>query len=833
MRRGKDFPFPFSIFSFNNNITIINKRFIGTSFQGNEKNKMTKFFPSSKRWNKSNFNIGDFVKVQTFNNEFKIGIIVSLPLCNDIHNRNQDANKIMLYTREDSIRPWNSNFFRFHYPSSSSLILEDLMKKIEREGKSNQINMFHSTLNNIENTCKKLLSRSLEYIEKSMRDFENSLISSNQLFYESEIVEMLFKNEIVNKDNEIQKDQSTLDNIIFQYSTHLYLFFNTRLILKDKLYQLDGPYLFRPKSEINLLNQISSLSMSNDQSLQENKDYSSKLNAFKKKLFKAIYEGEEISKWDDKDKFFISILRTFAENGFINSAMNPFYDHVNIISKGVFNFSSYSDALNILEIIKEMNYNPPGTIPHVQLTFPNLPSSPSSPIPLPSQNYFVDNNKNNKSRIDIQETVYAIDSKESNEIDDAVSVKTERDGSQWLQIHIADPTELFQIDDIHDRNARVLASSAYLPTAQYSMLPKSLTLVSSLTSNRPLNNALTFSAKINSLTGDLIDYKLELSNLCKVKRIFKEEIDLFLEGTTEPQLNLIKHLTSLHQRYRQQNGSISCELDRPKMQVIRNERNEILNIKFGIERGNSIDRLVSESMIIAGRIAAKLLSDYKMPAPFRYQNCPDNVPVELLSRLTNHNSTLTFPNHSSNIADKFSFITKHVQPSGIDLESKPHWMLGLDSYIKSTSPIRRYLDTIVHRQLKNLLSPDLYRGFDKESLEKIIPSLYKSEKYLKRMERVHNRYWALYYLSHFIMTSGKKSLLSTSSINEPLLMDAILLEYDPITRNSIFWLESLALPVWCNYPVYEINTKHVGESCKVRILKVDLHKQFIDLQLAH
>ena len=90
-------------------------------------------------------------------------------------------------------------------------------------------------------------------------------------------------------------------------------------------------------------------------------------------------------------------------------------------------------------------------------------------------------------------------------------------------------------------------------------------------------------------------------------------------------------------------------------------------------------------MILMGYVTSDYLKKKNIPAPFRLQkiNCDSK---NILER--NFNSPI-----------KYIILKQFIGKSYISLKSDIHETLGLDSYVQSTSPLRRYLDLIVQRQL--------------------------------------------------------------------------------------------------------------------------------------
>jgi exoribonuclease-2 len=95
---------------------------------------------------------------------------------------------------------------------------------------------------------------------------------------------------------------------------------------------------------------------------------------------------------------------------------------------------------------------------------------------------------------------------------------------------------------------------------------------------------------------------------------------------------------------------------------------------------------------------------------------------------------------------------RKIHPLVIDTNPQPHTGLGLDVYTNVSSPIRRYLDLVVQRQIRNfLLNRSL--AYDLEELEKIRVFVYPILRDLGMVKRNRIRYWTQKYL---LQHSGEK-----------------------------------------------------------------------------
>jgi exoribonuclease-2 len=136
--------------------------------------------------------------------------------------------------------------------------------------------------------------------------------------------------------------------------------------------------------------------------------------------------------------------------------------------------------------------------------------------------------------------------------------------------------------------------------------------------------------------------------------------------------------------------------------------------------------IVSELMIFYNWMAARFCRDQHIPALYRCQGEPSEIV-------------------SPEGVDFLYAVLKQrgkVSPLEIDEKPRPHSGLGLDVYTNVSSPIRRYFDLIIQRQIRNVLL-GLAPPYTSEELEKRRMGLEPLLRDLERMKRNRLRYWIL------------------------------------------------------------------------------------------
>ena len=307
---------------------------------------------------------------------------------------------------------------------------------------------------------------------------------------------------------------------------------------------------------------------------------------------------------------------------------------------------------------------------------------------------------------------FAIDDPWTDTPDDALSFEPET-GRLW--VHIADAAALVAPDSPIDLDARARATSLYLPEAVVPMLPEAATPALGLGLGE-ISPALSFALEVDA-DGELIGVEV-VPSLVHVCRLSYEEAEARL---AEEPFRTIYALGLASKARRQRDGAMSVEMPEVSIRVRAGE----VTIR-SIPALRSRD-LVQNAMILTGEAAARFGTTRGIPLPFATQEPPDMVDES-------HSDSL-----SAMYARRRTF--KRSQYRSVPA---PHSALGLSAYAQATSPMRRYLDLVVHQQLRAylanqpLLTPEqiLERV---GAVEAVLPSTRPAEQYSER-------HWILVYL---------------------------------------------------------------------------------------
>ena len=317
-------------------------------------------------------------------------------------------------------------------------------------------------------------------------------------------------------------------------------------------------------------------------------------------------------------------------------------------------------------------------------------------------------------------TTYTVDDITTREIDDGLSLEPKPDGD-WIWIHIADPARLIAPDSPLDREARRRATSLYLADGCQPMLPMQLAAdVLSLRSGQRCP-ALSVGVLLEP-EGSIAQHRITRSWVQPRYRLNYEDADELIELAPPGDEDLARMASLLQQRarWRLEQGAVS--FDRPEGRFRRNDGQlELQLIDFSASR-----QMVSEAMLLMGAVVAGIGRDDQLPLPFRSQaraELPTKAELEQI------------PDGPARDAAVQRCLSRGVQGT----TPLPHFSLGLEAYVQATSPIRRYSDLLVHRQL--IANLDQQEPLTNDQLADVINELDNPMRQAIQISREDQRHW--------------------------------------------------------------------------------------------
>ena len=276
---------------------------------------------------------------------------------------------------------------------------------------------------------------------------------------------------------------------------------------------------------------------------------------------------------------------------------------------------------------------------------------------------------------------FIIDSKDPKEVDDAFSLELIEGKTKKLWIHISNPCKLFLTDSKIDIDARSKSSSLYLIDQYVPMLPLEIIEKANLKQNK-LSDTISASIIFND-NGSINKYEIVEAKIIPKYQLTYEDAEEIIELQPKEEFEIveIKNLLIKSFNFRKTQGSIT--FDMPNYKITNN--NGIVQINY-LEKSIS-HTIVSESMILMGYVTSLYLFENNIATPYRTHKINCDV-EEILEKYKD-----------SEI--KYSILKQYMGKSYITTKANKHESLGLLRYTQCTSPLRRYLDLIVQRQVFN------------------------------------------------------------------------------------------------------------------------------------
>jgi ribonuclease R len=333
--------------------------------------------------------------------------------------------------------------------------------------------------------------------------------------------------------------------------------------------------------------------------------------------------------------------------------------------------------------------------------------------------------KREPGRVDLRAVpLVTIDGEDARDFDDAVHC--ERDGKGWkLLVAIADVSYYVRSGMALDREAYQRGNSVYFPRNVIPMLPEALS--NGLCSINPHVDRLCMVCEAHiGPTGAIKSYRFFEGVMNSKARLTYTKVAAMLverdEALRREYAPVLAQLEALHALYqvlheaRLKRGAVDFEL--PETRIVFDEQRKIKKI-VPTER-NDAHRLIEECMLAANVCAAELLKKHKVPAPYRIHEGPTSEKLTDLREFL-FEIGLSLGGGESPEARHYAKLLKAVEKrpdarlintvllrslsqAMYSPDNVGHFALGYPNYTHFTSPIRRYPDLVVHREIKNILA---------------------------------------------------------------------------------------------------------------------------------
>ena len=340
-------------------------------------------------------------------------------------------------------------------------------------------------------------------------------------------------------------------------------------------------------------------------------------------------------------------------------------------------------------------------------------------------------------REDLRDLAFVtIDGETARDFDDAVWLAAEGEGFH-LRVAIADVSHYVTPGSALDAEAARRGTSVYFPDRAIPMLPPQLS--NRLCSLNPERDRLVLVADMHyDENGRRRAARFHRAVLRSRARLTYGKVAAVLgaEGSAEidawrdelrdllPQLHRMRELMTILYRKRVRAGSL--DLDLPEALVDLSEEGRSVGVRLLLR--NDAHRIIEEFMLEANQAVAIFLSDQRVVFPYRIHEPPDPDDIDELNQFlgaygfhVDYEDTVA-PSDVQRLLERLAGhplarvlsrqVLRSLSQAQYNTGNAGHFGLAFPNYCHFTSPIRRYPDLLVHRQLGRVFDGERQQAAD-------------------------------------------------------------------------------------------------------------------------
>lgn len=328
-----------------------------------------------------------------------------------------------------------------------------------------------------------------------------------------------------------------------------------------------------------------------------------------------------------------------------------------------------------------------------------------------------------KYRVDLRKkNIFTIDGDDAKDLDDAVCVENNEDGTYTLYVSIADVSHYVKEGSNLDKEAFDRGSSIYMPSYVIPMLPKELS--NGVCSLNPGEDKLTLTVQAIINEAGQVLYSTIYKSIIRSKfRMTYSKVQDVIDGKEVPEyaafsqnIKLMETLAKILNNKREKTGSINFDIPETKINI--SDKGEVESIKPYVTQFSN--QIIEEFMLVANEAVAKTFCEIDAPFVYRIHPKPE---LETLRELNEVLGVLNIdkikginkvhPKALETVIEKYKDTEKSKVVSKLVLralklatysdECQGHFALNFKYYSHFTSPIRRYPDLFIHRVISKYL----------------------------------------------------------------------------------------------------------------------------------
>lgn len=326
-------------------------------------------------------------------------------------------------------------------------------------------------------------------------------------------------------------------------------------------------------------------------------------------------------------------------------------------------------------------------------------------------------------RLDLRKKfIFTCDPVTAKDYDDALSFEKGPKGTRVLGVHIADVSHYVKPGSAIDKEAYRRSTSVYFPGKVIPMLPEALS--NGLCSLVPNEDRLAFSVFMTfDQEGEMVKRSFAKSVIRSQARFTYEQVMGIIKGNRPDekiksrQVKLIQEINRLAQQLRAKRFAAGAlDLEIPEPEVMLDAAGDMQGIE--LRPYDESHQMIEECMVAANEAVAKELWTKGVKILARLHEPPEPDRVEMLRadlralgiRVGNITNPRVFAQFLQTIKKHPLYetisvmILRSMKKAVYDSVSMGHFGLAKKYYAHFTSPIRRYPDLTLHRQLADYIA---------------------------------------------------------------------------------------------------------------------------------